>query len=218
MGRGEKEITFLGKDTEFHGKLRFEGTLRIDGYIKGEIISDGNLMVGHDALIEGDMHVAYVVINGEVHGNIRADQRVDLRAPAKVFGNILAPVVVMDEGVIFEGTTRMYQAREIVDEGSTPLVGSDEYEGSPPGGLTAIYGVVTDQVTEKPIKSAKIRCKGGEKKHTETNASGYYEFIHFKEGEWKIKVEASGYKKEKTKVLISGEGTHRQDFALKPKK
>jgi len=218
MGRADKEITFLGKNTEFEGKLRFEGALRIDGYYKGEITSDGNLVVGEDALVEGDMHVSYVVVSGEVHGNIVADQRADLRAPAKVFGNILAPAVVIDEGVIFEGHTRMYRARQIVEEGDTPVIGSDEYKDGPPVGLTAIYGIVTDQESGRPVKNAKIKCKGSEKKQIETNASGYYEFISLKEGEWKLKIEAKGYKKEKSKIVISGAGTHRQNFELRPKK
>jgi hypothetical protein len=143
---------------------------------------------------------------------------VDLRAPAKVFGNIQAPAVVIDEGVIFEGHTRMYRAREIVEEGDTPVVGSDEYKDGPPVGLTAIYGIVTDQESGRPVKNAKIKCKGSEKKQIETNASGYYEFISLKEGEWKLKIEAKGYKKEKSKILISGVGTYRQNFELRPKK
>ena len=88
MGKSDKEITFLGKDTEFEGSLRFEGTLRIDGSLQGEINSPGNLIIGEYALVKANIHVSYIVISGEVHGDIVADQRVDLRAPAKVFGNI----------------------------------------------------------------------------------------------------------------------------------
>ena len=209
----EQAVTFLGKDTEFEGKLRFEGTIRMDGRFKGEIWADGNLIVGEDGMVEADMHVTYIVIRGEVHGNIMADQRVDIRAPGKVFGNIQAPAIVMDEGVIFEGTTRMYQAKDTA-EGQADVVGSDEYSGEPPPSLIAIYGVVTDQSTGDPIRNAVVRCKGAERKEAKSNASGYYELIHLKDGQWKVWVKAKGYKKGVTTVEIVGGGTHEQKFTL----
>jgi len=216
MKNGEKGITFLGKDTRFEGKLRFQGTMRIDGHFKGEASAQGNLIVGEDALIEGDLKVSYASISGEVHGNIIADQRVDLRAPSKVFGNIQSPAVVMEEGVIFEGTTKMYQANR--GAGRTEVIDADEYHGGPPPNLTAIYGMVTDQNTGGPVKNARVTCKGDGKSRTETNASGYYELIHLKDGKWKLKVEAEAYKKDKAEVAISGMGTYQQDFKRTPKK
>jgi cytoskeletal protein CcmA (bactofilin family) len=215
MKNGEKGIAFLGKDTRFEGKLRFQGTMRIDGHFKGEASAQGNLIVGEDALIEGDLKVSYASISGEVHGNIIADQRVDLRAPSKVFGNIQSPAVVMEEGVIFEGTTKMYQAKP--EAGRTELIDADEYHGGPPPNLTAIYGMVTDQNTGGPVKNARVICKGNGKSRTETNASGYYELIHLKDGKWKLMVEAEAYKKDKAEVTISGMGTYQQDFELTPK-
>ena len=162
------------------------------------------------------MVVSYAAISGEVHGNITAEKRIDLHASGKVFGNIQSPTVVIDEGGILEGSTRMYQARGAA-EGETAIVGSDEYHGGPPPNLTAIYGVIRDQSTGKPIKNVRIMCKGDGKSKTETNASGYYELINLKEGTWKVKVEAQGYNKEKSEVIISGLGTYEQNFDLKPK-
>lgn len=216
MKKGEQVVTFLGKDTEFEGKLKFEGTIRIDGYFKGEIESDGNLIVGEEGMVEADMHVSYIVIRGEIHGNIMADQRVDIRAPGKVFGNIQAPTVVMDEGVIFEGKTRMYQARE-AEEKNLDIIGTDEYKGGPPPSLVAIYGIITDEQTGQPIRNAVVRCKGPDKKETKSNASGYYEVIHLKDGRWKVKVKAKGYGKGEAAIEISGGGTLEQKFALKPR-
>ena len=216
MKNGEKGITFLGKDTRFEGKLRFQGTMRIDGHFKGEASAQGNLIVGEDALIEGDLKVSYASISGEVHGNIIADQRVDLRAPSKVFGNIQSPTVVMEEGVIFEGTTKMYQAKR--GAGRVELIDADDYHGGPPPNLTAIYGMVTDQNTGGPVKNARVTCKGDGKSRTETNASGYYELIHLKDGKWKLKIEAEAYKKHKEEVTILGMGTYQQDFKLTPKR
>jgi len=209
--------TILGKGTTFEGKLVFHGAIRVDGQFKGEIISDGTLIVGDEGMIEADMHVSYVVVSGEVHGNIIADQRVDLKAPGKVFGNIEAPVVVIDEGVIFEGTTRMYRAKG-VDQKQTDIVDAEDFSGAPPTHLTAVYGVVSDEISGQPIKNATLWCKGAEKKHAQTNASGYYEIIHLKQGKWKLKAEAKGYAKATLTVEVPEQRTVEQNISLKPKR
>ena len=98
---------FLAKDTEFEGKLSFKGTVRIDGNFTGEIFSEGTLIVGESAIIKSDIHVSNIVISGEIEGNIVADNRIEIHAPGKVFGNIQAPAVIIQEGVIFEGNCRM---------------------------------------------------------------------------------------------------------------
>ena len=89
----DKTVTFLGKETNFDGKLKFDGTIRIDGHFRGEITAKGNLIVGEEALVEADLYVSYASISGEVHGNITADQRIDLHAPGKIFGNMLSVLV-----------------------------------------------------------------------------------------------------------------------------
>jgi cytoskeletal protein CcmA (bactofilin family) len=98
---------FLGSNTEFEGKLSFTGTVRIDGRFKGEIYTEGTLIVGETALIQSNVHVTHIIISGEIRGNIVADKRIEIHAPGKVFGNIQAPTVVIDEGVLFEGNCRM---------------------------------------------------------------------------------------------------------------
>ena len=222
MTKKEDALTFLGQGIEADGKLTFDGTLRIDGHYKGEIVSSGNLIVGEEGLVEADIQISYIVIQGEIHGNIIADQRVDIRSPAKVFGNIEAPTVIIDEGAIFEGQTRMYRAKEQEDgvrrKKKTPTVDSQDYVGSPPPNLTAIYGIVTHAVTNVPIRNAEIKCQGLFKKNTRTNASGYYELTNLEDGKWVIRVRAKGFKKYDDEVEISDGGTYQRNITLSPKK
>ena len=98
---------FLGKDTEFEGKLTFKGAVRIDGRFTGEIFTEGTLIVGESAIIRSDIHAAQIIISGEIKGNIIADTKIEIHAPGKVFGNIQSPAVIIEEGVIFEGNCRM---------------------------------------------------------------------------------------------------------------
>jgi cytoskeletal protein CcmA (bactofilin family) len=107
---------FLGKDTEFEGKLSFNGAVRIDGRFKGEIFTEGSLIVGESAVLESDINVSHIIINGEVRGNIIADTRIEIHAPGKVFGNIQAPSVIIDKGVVFEGSCRMSEVKGAEDK------------------------------------------------------------------------------------------------------
>jgi len=95
--------TYLGKDTGFEGNLKFNGTIRIDGRFRGEILGDGTLIVGEGAKIESDIHVSHILNSGEIQGNVIADKRIEIHAPGKVIGSIQTPVLVIDEGAIIEG-------------------------------------------------------------------------------------------------------------------
>ena len=107
MKKKDKITTFLGEGTEFEGNLESSGALRIDGHFRGEISGEVSLVVGEGAKIESDIHVSHIIVSGEIKGNIIADKRIEIHAPGKVFGNIQAPVVVLEEGVIFEGNCSM---------------------------------------------------------------------------------------------------------------
>ncbi|MBE9536431.1 MAG: polymer-forming cytoskeletal protein [Proteobacteria bacterium] len=103
---------FLGKGSEFNGKLAFEGTVRLDGKFSGEIFSPGILIIGESAIIKADIHVNTMILSGELTGNIDAKSRVEIHAPGKVYGNIASPVLVIDEGVIFEGSCTMKSSED----------------------------------------------------------------------------------------------------------
>jgi cytoskeletal protein CcmA (bactofilin family) len=116
MKKRDEINAFLGKDTEFEGKLSFKGAVRIDGHFTGEIFTEGTLIVGELAVIGSNIHVSHIIISGEIRGNIIADNRIEIHAPGKVFGNIQAPTVVIDEGVIFEGNCRMRGTEKAQDK------------------------------------------------------------------------------------------------------
>lgn len=98
---------FLGSQTEFLGKLSFSGVVHLDGAFQGEIISRGTLVVGSESVIHAEIHSNVLKIAGEVHGDLTATERIELYPPAKVYGNIRTPSLVVEEGVIFEGTCSM---------------------------------------------------------------------------------------------------------------
>jgi cytoskeletal protein CcmA (bactofilin family) len=106
--RPQGEITtLLGRGSEFEGKLTFEGTVRIDGKLSGEIFSEDVLVVGEGAMVNAEIDVGVIIVEGNVTGNIRAKRAVELHAPARVKGNIETPSLYIDKGVIFEGFSKM---------------------------------------------------------------------------------------------------------------
>ena len=98
---------FLGSQTEFAGKLSFSGIVHLDGHFEGEIISRGTLVVGSDSIVHAQIHSNILKVSGEVHGDITATEKIELFPPAKVFGHLKTPSLVIEEGVIFEGTCSM---------------------------------------------------------------------------------------------------------------
>ena len=108
--RPEGEInTLLGRGSEFEGKLTFEGTVRIDGKLSGEIFTDDTLIIGEGAEVNAEINVGAVVIEGTVHGNVNAKRSVEIHTPGKVIGNISTPSLFIEKGVIFEGNCQMEQ-------------------------------------------------------------------------------------------------------------
>src|SRR3954465_10863249 len=106
--RPQGEITtLLGRGSEFEGKLTFEGTVRIDGKLSGEIFSEDVLVIGEGAQVNAEIDVGVIIVEGNVTGNIRAKRAVELHAPARMKGNIETPSLYIDKGVIFEGFSKM---------------------------------------------------------------------------------------------------------------
>lgn len=97
----------LGRGSEFDGKLAFEGTVRIDGTFSGEITTNDTLIVGEGAKVTAEISCGTVVVHGEITGNIRAAQAVELHKPAKVQGDITSPSLMVERGVVFEGRSKM---------------------------------------------------------------------------------------------------------------
>ena len=73
--------TLLGRGAQFEGKLTFDGTVRIDGRFKGEVFSDDVLVIGEGAIVEAQIDVGEVIIQGTVIGNITFDLKGDVTRP-----------------------------------------------------------------------------------------------------------------------------------------
>jgi cytoskeletal protein CcmA (bactofilin family) len=104
--------TLLGRGATFEGKLTFEGTVRIDGRFKGEVFSDDTLVIGEGAIVEAQIDIGEVIIQGTVIGNIVAKRSIEIHAPGRVKGDLHTPSLQIDKGVVFEGRSFMEAATQ----------------------------------------------------------------------------------------------------------
>jgi cytoskeletal protein CcmA (bactofilin family) len=120
-----RETALLGRGTRIAGKLSFEGKARIDGEVEGEILCSGMLHIGEDALVNAQINATNIVIHGKVTGDITATKKLEIRSPGKLFGNVVTPSLVIEEGVVFEGHCSM-GAREERGKKVTLLAGDEK--------------------------------------------------------------------------------------------
>ena len=125
-------LAFLGQGTRFDGKLHYDGTVRLDGEFHGEIVSGGHLIVGESAVIQADIKIGTILINGEVRGSIQATQVIEITSGGRVIGNIRAPSILIRAGAIIQG--HCYTDRDQ----SSLAEGEDGSSADNPAGLKTI--------------------------------------------------------------------------------
>ena len=114
FGKDSKKLeTILGEDTEVKGELNVKGTVRIDGFLDGDVRADC-VIVGESGKVKGDVKSRRTVVGGTVEGNIDADDIVELKHKSCVVGEIRTGKLAVSEGAVFEGSSRMKTKEEAV--------------------------------------------------------------------------------------------------------
>lgn len=104
---GADSSLLLGAGAEFEGKLTFKGTVRIDAKFRGSIVTDDVLVVGEHARIDAEIACGSVVVQGEVNGNIKAKNAVELHRSAKVHGSVETASLSIEKGALLQGGVNM---------------------------------------------------------------------------------------------------------------
>jgi len=92
----------IDMESEFKGDLVFKGSFRIEGNFKGTIMSDNLLVIGERGRVEADVKVGHLIINGEIHGTLQATDRVEVHNKGRVYGTIITPRLIVEEGAYLE--------------------------------------------------------------------------------------------------------------------
>jgi cytoskeletal protein CcmA (bactofilin family) len=101
----------LSSDVEIKGTLKFSNDLIIDGRIEGEVNSEGDLTVGENAHIHGDINTRSVTVFGKIVGNIKVTDRCELKQNAHLEGDVQAGKLAIEEGAVFMGSSAVGAAK-----------------------------------------------------------------------------------------------------------
>ena len=103
----EKVETILGKGTKIDGNITTKGSLRVEGTFVGEIDIEGDLYVGKEAKIKNKIEGRNIIIAGEVEGNIKAKNKLEILSTGRVDGDIEMKVIKIEEGAQFDGNSKI---------------------------------------------------------------------------------------------------------------
>lgn len=111
MSKRSEICAIIEEGCKFEGNLSFSGVVRIAGIVNGSVFSNDTLIISEGAIINADINANVVIISGSVKGNIKASSRVEIRRPARFEGTVISPSLVVEEGVIFHGVTKMKEKK-----------------------------------------------------------------------------------------------------------
>ena len=109
LGKNTQQVNgVIDRGCSMEGKLTFDGIVQINADFRGEIISDGTLMVGSEAKIDARVVVDAVVVEGCIHGVVQAKDRIELRKGSTLVADIITPSLLIEDGAVFHGKCQMH--------------------------------------------------------------------------------------------------------------
>jgi len=110
------DTTLIAAECQITGSITINGNIRIEGKIEGSVQATGDLIVGTSAFVKADIEANTVSIAGEVRGNIKTTDLLELTATARLFGDICTRQLKIEQGATFTGTSKL------LEETTPPLI------------------------------------------------------------------------------------------------
>ena len=108
MGKEDVAVnTIVGKGASFDGLLEISGGLRVDGTVKGKVVSADVVFIGPSGTVDADIEAKEAIVGGIVRGNIKAPDKVELQAKCQVEGDVVTYSLVVEQGALFHGNCQM---------------------------------------------------------------------------------------------------------------
>jgi cytoskeletal protein CcmA (bactofilin family) len=124
------ELNFIGGGTFLEGSIETQGSLRIDGKVKGMVKSGDTLTVGTDGEITGEVHVKNAIVGGRIEGDVVVEEKLILEATSYLNGNVKTNKLIIDEGAFFSGKSQMGKNADNKEKvSSTPVEEKKSFAG-----------------------------------------------------------------------------------------
>ncbi len=103
----EKMETIIGKGTKIEGDVSTKGSIRVEGEIRGKIEAGGDFLVGKSGKIASDVKAQKIVIAGQIEGDIKAEEKIELLAGGVLKGDLVTKILKIEEGAKFMGNSKI---------------------------------------------------------------------------------------------------------------
>jgi len=107
------DLTIISSGVVFEGKMKCSGNIRVDGVINGDVDAKGNITIGTNGKVKGEINAKDITIGGKVDGIVRAENKVMLEAKSSLKGELITKILVIAAGAIFDGTSKMISEEKI---------------------------------------------------------------------------------------------------------
>ncbi len=107
MENDSNAINIIGVGTEITGDINTNGDIRIDGFLSGNIITEGKLVVGETGKIKGEVDCKNSEVLGMIEGKIKVKELLTLKSSARIYGDIITKKLSIEPGSVFTGNCNM---------------------------------------------------------------------------------------------------------------
>lgn len=108
MGKTQATLAgFLDRGCSIKGDVTFSDLLRVHGQVAGKVVSEHELLVGEGGVVEGEVEVGNLAVAGTVRGTVRVKERVVVHATGRLYAEVFAPSLVVEEGGVLDGVVHM---------------------------------------------------------------------------------------------------------------
>ncbi len=112
--------SLIGPNSTFTGNIEADGSVRVDGELIGDIVVTGDVYIGEQAVVKGNIEAANVNLAGTLEGNMTVKGILKILTTAKLYGDIMVKSFVVDEGALFQGKCSMIENTEKTEAEEVP--------------------------------------------------------------------------------------------------